>query len=510
MNNIAMTDGWFKTASPESQGISSKAVIRCLEKIKATGLFMHSFHIFRNGHLVAGGCADPIAPEMKRRAYSVMKSVTALAIYFCVQEGKLSLDDKVIDYFPEVKSADRNDPNLKKLTIRDILMMSAGHKLDAQREYDRKRFGSGSIPKTYRESNDPVGSDRSEDRTLKEMFFGLPFEAEPGKEFFYENAIPEIVGMLVEKTSGENYFDYLRPRLFEPLDIDICRCLRMPEYDGTERNFSATAVMTLRDMLKIGSFYLQRGCWGEKQLLKADIMDDGTRCHISTRDYAAAHINNGFSMDRDAFGYGYQLWMNKFGGYTLMGGTSQACICIPDKKLMISFACFDMREASSQDLDITRIIKDEIINDIKDRPLEEDPKAFALMSRLFDEWTTAPVLSAARKPEADGKVFAAKENDLGIKSVCLDQNKRTIRFEMTGGDERILSYGINGRFEKNSCGLGHSTDGYSMIFFTDPDEVYASGGWDGTDFILELHYTAHMNNDKCRLTFADGTVSIKG
>ena len=47
--DIRMIDGEFEKRTPESQGISSRDILECLEAIKATGENVHSLHIFRNG-----------------------------------------------------------------------------------------------------------------------------------------------------------------------------------------------------------------------------------------------------------------------------------------------------------------------------------------------------------------------------------------------------------------------------------------------------------------------------
>ena len=516
MKDIRMINGEFESASPESVGISSADVASCLEAIKQTGLNMHSFHIFRNGYLIAGGCAAPFSLSMKRRVYSVMKSVTALAVDFSIQEGKLSLDDAIIDHYPEVKCADRDDPRLKKLTIRDTLMMAVGHERDAQREYDQLRFGIGAIPKTYRNGDQPDLSGL-EGKTLKELFFSLPFEKEPGTEFFYDNTVPEIVGMLAENASGESYYDYLRPRLFEPLGIEFCKCNRIEEYDGSDRNFSATTVMTLRDMLKFGLFYLQHGSWEGKQILRADIIEDGAKKHMDTKDFVLAHADHGFSPDADVFGYGYQMWMNRYGGYSLVGGACQTCICIPDKDMMVSFTCFDRRESSTPELCVPEIIYREVVSKVQDGPLPEDEFAYKKMAEAFDAWSTAPVLKDCpdvRPDEASGTVEPGKEykvlkNDLGIRTFRLIDGENKAEFGFEDGKRVELSYGTGGRFVENSKGLGHDTDGYSTIYFTDPEEVYASGGWDGSDFVLNLHYTAQMNNYNCVFRQEGGAVKIE-
>jgi len=294
--------------------------------------------------------------------------------------------------------------------------------------------------------------------------------------------------------------------------IDHCSCDKVEEYDGTVRNASATTIMTLRDMLKFGLFYLQKGSWEGKQLLDPDIVEEARTKRVETRDFILAHLGGGFCLDTTAYGYGYQMWMNKYGGFTLWGGNAQVLCCIPEKDLMLSFACFDEKEASTSELSVTDIMYDTIVKGMKDEPLPEDRKAYEKMLSDLENWSTAPKLgSTSPKAKAvSGVEYTLKENELGIKSMKLGADACSISFIMGSGEERIINYGTDGKFVLNSKGLGHRTDDYSTVLHEDPDEVSASGGWDGEDFVLDLHYTAHMNSFISRFSFGKYIQNAKG
>ena len=148
--DIRMIGGEFEKRTPESQGISSRDITACLEAIKATGENVHSLHIFRNGFSVAGGSALPFTDLSPRRVYSTMKSVIALAVLFLVQEGKLSFEDRIADWFKEDVPADC-PKELKELTLRQTLNMSVGQFQDALTIFHASHYGLGMIPFTQRE-----------------------------------------------------------------------------------------------------------------------------------------------------------------------------------------------------------------------------------------------------------------------------------------------------------------------------------------------------------------------
>ena len=60
-------------------------------------------------------------------AYSVSKSVTSIGVGLAVQEGLLRLDDRVLRFYPEYDPAELA-PNLRRMTVRDLLMMGCGSK----------------------------------------------------------------------------------------------------------------------------------------------------------------------------------------------------------------------------------------------------------------------------------------------------------------------------------------------------------------------------------------------
>ena len=112
-------------STPEAQGISSRSVrefVEAADKINT----LHSFMIVRHGHVIAEGWWKPEAADRPHVLNSVSKSFNATAVGLAIDEGKLSLDDPVLKFFPDEAPADASD-NLKALMVRDLLTMSGGH-----------------------------------------------------------------------------------------------------------------------------------------------------------------------------------------------------------------------------------------------------------------------------------------------------------------------------------------------------------------------------------------------
>ena len=86
---------------------------------------MHSFMLVRNGYVIAEGWWKPEAAEKPHVLFSLSKSFTSTAVGLAIAEGKLSLDDKVLSFFPE-EAPTEPPKHLESMRVRDLLTMSTG------------------------------------------------------------------------------------------------------------------------------------------------------------------------------------------------------------------------------------------------------------------------------------------------------------------------------------------------------------------------------------------------
>ena len=115
----------FKTVSPESAGISSRVLLRMMEK--SAGLeFLNSIIVLRHGCSVLECWLDPYRREMPHQLFSLSKSFTSCAIGLAQAEGRLKITDKLISFFPEYDSC-ISDPRMREISLKDLLTMRSGH-----------------------------------------------------------------------------------------------------------------------------------------------------------------------------------------------------------------------------------------------------------------------------------------------------------------------------------------------------------------------------------------------
>ena len=122
--DVNMVDGSIPRAEA-SQSLNT-AFYSYLAAVQAAGHDLHSIMIVKDGKVVKEQWmseGDAATPHILN---SVSKTFTATAVGFAIAEGKLSLSDKVVDIFPDKLPSEVSD-NLKKVEVRHLLTMSAGH-----------------------------------------------------------------------------------------------------------------------------------------------------------------------------------------------------------------------------------------------------------------------------------------------------------------------------------------------------------------------------------------------
>src|SRR5580704_9944928 len=88
-------------STPEAQGISSAGILDFVQSADQQVDAMNSFMLVRHGHVVAEGWWSPYAATVPHSMYSLSKSFTSTAVGLAIAEGKLSLSDQVLKFFPD-------------------------------------------------------------------------------------------------------------------------------------------------------------------------------------------------------------------------------------------------------------------------------------------------------------------------------------------------------------------------------------------------------------------------
>lgn len=111
----------LKTVAPEELGFSSKWVENFIDTMEHNEICLHSFMMLRHGKVGAEGYWKPFDKDKLHRMYSASKTFVSAAIGMLADEGKISLDDKIIKYFPDKLPKGELQPYIADTTIRDLL-----------------------------------------------------------------------------------------------------------------------------------------------------------------------------------------------------------------------------------------------------------------------------------------------------------------------------------------------------------------------------------------------------
>ncbi len=140
----------------------------------------------------------PVKPETVFQSGSVGKQFTATAVMMLVEDGKLSLDDKISKYFTDAPET------WKEISVRNLLSHTAGT-TDYPRDFDFRR-------------------DYTEDELLKRAA-QIKLAFQPGEKWSYSNLGYILLGILIHKVTGQFYGDFLQERIFKPLGMTTTRII---------------------------------------------------------------------------------------------------------------------------------------------------------------------------------------------------------------------------------------------------------------------------------------------
>ena len=404
-----MLSGLPRSAASE-QGVDPGAVLAFVDAVdRDPAIELHSLMVLRHGHVVAEGWWAPHTPERTRLLYSLSKSFTSTALAFALAEGLVDLDDTAVSYFPEF-SDQIIDPRSRAITLRHLASMASGHDHDMLDDA------------VERDPDEPIRG-----------FLLVPPHEQPGSVFAYSQPCTYTLAAIIQRRSGQRLSEYLRPRLLDPLRIGEVGWQCRPA--GQELGFSGLFART-EDVAKLGQLYLQRGRWGDEQLIPESYVEVATSRRIET----PAMENVDWQQ-----GYGYQFWISRH-GYRGDGAFGQFCLVLPEHDAVIAMT--GGTEAMQAVLDH---VWDQLLPGLGSGSPDESALS-DLETRLcglhlqarhaqprpthWEDWTAAPFPVTPAKDPATGAVFTsvavARADDQP--AVTISEPHNTLTFAVANGE----------------------------------------------------------------------------
>ena len=416
-------------STPEAQGVSSAAILAFLEAANKEINSLHSIMLLRHGQVVAEGWWTPYNPQSPHMLYSLSKSFTSTAIGLAIAEGKLSVDDPVLKFFPEDAPAEPS-ANLKAMRVRDLLRMNTGQ-----------------------ETEPP----RPPNQSWKKVFLAHPVRFKPGTHFLYNTSATYMLAAIVEKTTGTPLLEYLRPRLFDPLGIENPTWEKSPE--GIATGGYGLSIRT-EDIARFGQLYLQKGKWQGKQLVPETWVEQATSFQTS----------NGSNPKSDwDQGYGYQFWRSQNGAYRGDGAFGQYCLVLPKQDTVIAITS-GLRDMQA----VLNLVWEKLLPELSASALPADKAAQEKLAQSLKALSLrSPEGSATTTlSKVAGQRYSFSENARKLESIALESKQP---------DATTIVARFNGVETRIEC--GHKTWKKTTATWASPtpQPIAARGAWTADD-----------------------------
>ena len=469
----------FKSVTPEYVGIKSKYVKEFIKKLEKRNIHMHSVILCRGYDIFGEFYWAPFNKDFLHRMYSQTKSYVAVAIGLLLDEGKLSLDDKIADYFPEKIDTTLHE-SLKSQTVENMLMMST------------VAYGEGWF--------------RNECRDRCKVYFNKRPEnvRYPGTIWEYDSQGSQVLCCLVEKLAGKSLFDYLNEKVFSHLGtFKNATILKTP----TGESWGDSALLcTSRDMLSFGRFVMNYGVWDGKRILSEKYLKTATSKLIDNQETAFRDVLS--------HGYGYQIWRTEKNGFAFVGMGDQLTICLPDYDLIFVCTADNQGSAFSRELLLSSFF-DIIVENLENEPLDEDENAYSDMQNATQGLSLFAINGekhSSWQEKINGAKYVFPENELGLKDLCFHFTSEGGELHYTNKNgEMVLPFLFNENYFGKFPELGYSGD-VGGVRTTDGSkyDMATSGAWlcDNKIMIFSQIIDRYFGNVSMCFGFNDDHITV--
>jgi len=311
-------DGW-PTATLAVVGLDAKPVAALVERILATTTdsprapYIQSVLIARHGKLALDEYFYGFHKDLPHDARSASKTVASVLTGLAIDHGApFDVSSSVYKLFPKYASFANDDARKRKITVENLLTMTAGYDCD---ENDDSSAG-----------NEDTMQRQKQQRDWCKFTLDLPMKHEPGEKGLYCSAVINLLGGIVANTTKQWLPDFFHAYYAAPLEIARYHMNLTPTGEGY---MGGGLYMRPRDFMKLGQLYLAGGRWKGRQVVSQQWVERSVQAHSSLEQ-------------PNDYGYTWHLNEYKVGGktyraYNAGGNGGQLVIVIPDLDLVVMF-----------------------------------------------------------------------------------------------------------------------------------------------------------------------------
>lgn len=466
-------------STPEEEGVSSEQILQFIEAAENSQNELHSFMFLRHGKVIAEGWWNPYRADLKHTMYSTSKSFTSTAAGFAVSEKLLSVDDKVISFFPD-QLPDSVSSYLSALKVKDLLSMSVG------------------------QEPDPTFAVVTRDSNWVKSFFAWPITKKPGTEFLYNTLATYMVSAIVQKVTGQKVIDYLKPRLFDPLAIEGVDW----EVDPMGINVGGWGLrVKTEDMAKLGQLYLQNGAWNGKQILPEEWIKEATTAVMQN---SAPFLPDDKKNESDwAQGYGYQFWRCRNNAFRADGAYGQYIIVMPDQDAVIV-----LTSETPVMQDEINLVWQYLLPAMKTDELPPNESALSTLNTKLNS-LHLPLADKTNSPWVDkisGKTFSLSDNEKKYESISFQFSEDQCQLKLkTDKEDYVFNFGSGQWQFGETAKLGPTLIPAKARFVgLPPTQVAGYYRWvDESTLELTLRYIESPHTERIICKFDQNKISVE-
>lgn len=272
--------------------------VEATEKLKKTNkeLGTIAFLIIKNEKIWYEHYAGDYGKDSKTNSFSMAKSITSALLGKAIKDGDIKgVNQPVADFFPQFN---------KRLTVGDLSSMASG--LDLSENYYNP---FSTVAKLYLKKN------------VRQLMLDSKVVSPPGKKFIYLSGNAELLGMVIEKATGENLSTYLSENFWKPMGMQSDALWELDsKKSGMEKSYCCIA-SNARDFARFGKLYKNFGNWNGNQILDSIFVEKS----ITPRFKSSPQ-------------YGYGFWLSNYKNkhiFAMRGILGQYVIVVPEDDLII-------------------------------------------------------------------------------------------------------------------------------------------------------------------------------
>jgi len=317
----------WQVTTPEKKDMDVSVLNQISSYVLDSGLDVDSVIVVRHGYIVYEKYfRPPWDKEKVHNIYSCTKSVMGSLVGIAVQQGKIkSLDDKMVDYFPN-RTIQNLDERKRSITLLNLMTMKGG-------------FDWAEWKYPYSDPRNPWIQALRSDDTIQ-FVLDKPMATKPSTVWAYNGGYSQIFSAIVTDKTGMNTLEFAKKYLFNPLGITefTWRRDRQGIYDA-----GGGLLLTPRDMAKYGYLILNKGVWEGKQIIPADFVAESVKTHTTF------NANSG---------YGYESWWTiPLDSYYYAAGIRGQRIYVMEKQGMVVVTTANLPEDSQTETKMRKIAK---------------------------------------------------------------------------------------------------------------------------------------------------------